>query len=218
MTKTIEHRCAMISFRQKFRRVATRRSRFIIHGTVTAPVSIPILLNVITTRERNIMRKNKLLAAFLLSMTTALPAAIALSAVLSSPASFAQNAASARPANAYKWKTPKLNRAQIDDLLAKPDKLLIIDVRRPDEVEKIGGFPVYFSIQTPDLEKELAYIPKDRNIVTVSNHAGRAGQIADLLSGKGFRVVGAIGVQNYEEEGGRINKTRSYYEQPPTRN
>ncbi len=141
--------------------------------------------------------------------TIALVAAVAFAA----PAVIAQTAAPAQPAaSAYKWKTPKLDRAQIDELLAKPEKLLIIDVRRPDEVEKIGGFPVYFSIQTADIEKNLAYIPKDRSIVTVSNHAGRAGQIADVLAAKGFKVVGAIGVQNYEEEGGKISKTRSFYQ------
>jgi hypothetical protein len=39
-----------------------------------------------------------------------------------------------------------LTRAQFDALLAKPDQLLILDVRRPDEVKDIGGFPVYLSI------------------------------------------------------------------------
>ncbi len=101
-------------------------------------------------------------------------------------------AAGAAPAaQQYKWKTPKLNRAQIDALLAKPDKLVILDVRRPDELTKIGGFPVYLSIQVADLEKSLAFIPKDRSIVTASNHAGRAGQVGDLLTSKGYNVAGA---------------------------
>ena len=42
--------------------------------------------------------------------------------------------------------------------------------------------------------------------MTVSNHAGRAGAAADLLASKGFKVVGAIGVENYEEEGGKLTK------------
>lgn len=131
-------------------------------------------------------------------------ALLAVTVALTSPVLLAQNATTA--ANAYKYKTPKLNRSQIDALLAKPDKLLIIDVRRPDELTKIGGFPVYLNIQATDLEKELAYIPKERTIVTVSNHAGRAGAAADLLTGKGFKVAGAIGVKNYEEEGGTLTK------------
>lgn len=109
-------------------------------------------------------------------------------------------------AKPYTYKTPKLNRAQIDALLAKPSELLVIDVRRPDEISKIGSFPVYLNIQAKDIEAGLAFIPKDRSIVTVSNHAARAGAAGDLLASKGFKVVGAIGSQNYEEEGGKITR------------
>jgi rhodanese-related sulfurtransferase len=58
------------------------------------------------------------------------------------------------------------------------------------------------SIQISDLEKSLAWIPKDREIVTLSNHAGRAGKAADLLASKGFKVAGAVGAQTYEQQGG----------------
>lgn len=103
-----------------------------------------------------------------------------------------------------KSKTPVLTREQFDSLLAKPDKLVIIDVRRPDEVTSIGGLPVYLSIQLADLEKSLAWIPRDRKVVTVSNHAGRAGKAADLLASHGFKVAGSIGVQTYEQAGGKV--------------
>ena len=76
-------------------------------------------------------------------------------------------------APAKKFKASVLTRAQFDALLAKPEQLLIIDVRRPDELTAKGGFPVYLSIQAKQLEKSLAFIPKDRTIVTVSNHAAR---------------------------------------------
>lgn len=119
----------------------------------------------------------------------------------------AEEAKPAAPAaQAYNYKTPKLNRQQLDALLAKPSQLVVIDLRRPDELTKIGGLPVYLSIQSKDVEKSLDYIPKDRNIITVSNHAGRAGAAADLLASKGYKVVGAVGVQNYEEEGGKLTK------------
>lgn len=103
-------------------------------------------------------------------------------------------------------KTAVLSRVQFDALLAKPEQLLIVDVRRPDEVTAIGGLPVYLSVQLADLEKYTAWIPKDRKIVTISNHAGRAGRAGDLLAAKGFNVVGRIGVQNYEADGGKLTK------------
>ncbi|HEX4277766.1 MAG TPA: rhodanese-like domain-containing protein [Bryobacteraceae bacterium] len=99
-----------------------------------------------------------------------------------------------------------LTRAEIDDLLAQPDHVLIIDVRRPDEVKDVGGFPVYLSIQIKDLEKSLAWIPKDRTIIALSNHAGRAGRAADILTKAGFKVAGAAGAEDYESQGGSLTK------------
>ena len=103
---------------------------------------------------------------------------------------------------AYRFKTPKLSRAEVDALLANPDAVLFVDLRRPDEISKIGTFPVYLNVQIDDLEKGLAFIPKDRKIVTVSNHANRAGKAGDVLIDKGFKVVGAVGSQLYQQEGG----------------
>ena len=102
------------------------------------------------------------------------------------------------------FKAHVLSREELDALLAQPDKILVIDVRRPDEVSSIGGLPVYLSIQIKDLEKSLAWIPKGRSIVTVSNHAARAGRAADLLASKGFKVAGAAGAQTYEQQGGTL--------------
>jgi rhodanese-related sulfurtransferase len=79
-------------------------------------------------------------------------------------------------------------------------------VRRPDELTANGGFPVYLSIQAKDLDKSLEWIPKDRAIITVSNHAARGGIAADLLTKNGFKVAGTIGAQTYEQEGGKLTK------------
>jgi len=91
-------------------------------------------------------------------------------------------------------------------LLAKPEQLLIIDVRRPDELTRVGGFPVFLSVQIKELENSVAWIPKDRTIVTVSNHASRSGRAADLLASKGFKVAGLVGAQTFEEQGGKLTK------------
>jgi len=103
-------------------------------------------------------------------------------------------------------KAKVLSRAEFDDLLSHPDRVLLLDLRRPDEVSTNGGFAVYLSIQIGELEKHLSEIPKDRMIVTVSNHAGRAGRAADLLASKGFNVAGAVGAQTYESAGGTLVK------------
>lgn len=99
-----------------------------------------------------------------------------------------------------------LTRAEFDELLKKPEQILIIDVRRPDEIRDIGGFPVFLSIQFSDLETSLSWIPKNRQIITVSNHAARGGRAAELLAKNGFNVIGTIGAQTYEEQGGKLSK------------
>jgi rhodanese-related sulfurtransferase len=126
---------------------------------------------------------------------------------LATSAVFAQTApavpgAAVPAADVWIYKTPRLTRAEIDALLAKPEKLLVIDVRRPDELTVKGSFPVYLNIQSREVAKHLAYIPKDRAIITVSNRAHRAGDVGDLLSSKGFKVAGAAGSQDYEDQGG----------------
>jgi rhodanese-related sulfurtransferase len=99
-----------------------------------------------------------------------------------------------------------LTRAEFDQWLAKPDQVLLIDVRRPDEVADVGGFPAFLNVQIGDLEKNLAWIPKERTIITISNHAARGGRAADILTKNGFKVAGTIGAQTYEEAGGKLTK------------
>lgn len=146
--------------------------------------------------------KNQNLKALVLA--SALIAAFAIS----TQANAQQAAAPAAAASAQPWtyKTKQLDRAAIDALLAKPSKVLVIDVRRPDEIVTKGSFPVFLNVQAKDVEKNLALIPKDRHIVTVSNHAHRAGAVGDLLTSKGYKVAGAAGSEDYEAQGGTITR------------
>ena len=123
------------------------------------------------------------------------------------PAAEAASAAStAYVAPPWTYKTKQLSRNDVDKLLGNPKKLLVIDVRRPDEITRYGTLPVYLNVQIADLAEALDFIPKDRAIVTVSNRAHRAGAADDLLSAKGFKVAGALGSEDYREAGGTIFK------------
>ena len=116
--------------------------------------------------------------------------------------------AASKPYVAPPWtyKTKQLSREDVDRLLGNPKKLLVIDVRRPDELVKYGSLAVYLNIQLDDLAEALDYIPKDRTIITVSNRAHRAGAAGDLLASKGFKVAGALGSEDYREAGGWVIK------------
>ena len=122
-------------------------------------------------------------------------------------------AAAAEP---YKPKATQLHRADFDKLIASPEQILIIDLRRPDEISTIGGFPVYLNIQADQLEKSLSSIPKERTLITVSNHSGRSGKAADILTSNGFKVAGHLGAQYYEEEGGKLTKVAIPAPKPAT--
>lgn len=141
------------------------------------------------------------LASLLLASSAAMaqqqPAATAASA----PA-----ATSVPAAAAPVYISAKLNRQQLDGLLTYADQVLILDVRRPEEITRIGGFGAYLNIQASELEANTAFIPRDRTLITVSNHASRALKAADALLAKGYKVAGAVGAQDYEAEGGKLAK------------
>lgn len=127
--------------------------------------------------------------------------AIAIALALAAASSLAQQAP-----QPWTYQTKQLQRADIDKLLAQPGKVLVVDVRRPDELTAKGSFPVYLNVQAKEVEQNLAFIPKERTIITVSNHAHRAGAVGDLLARKGYKVAGAAGSEDYEAEGGKITR------------
>ncbi len=129
----------------------------------------------------------------------ALALSTSLVAIMPGASALAQQAPATTPAA-----TPKLDKARIDALLSTPDKVVFIDVRRADEISALGGLPVFLNIQISELDRFLAFIPRDRQVVTVSNHAGRAAKAGALLAAKGFNVVGVVGVEDYAAEGGSL--------------
>ncbi len=148
------------------------------------------------------MKAVKTLAA----LTLAFGATIAMAQEATSAPASAAAASSTYVAPPWTYKTKQLNRNQVDVLLGNPKKLLIIDLRRPDELIKYGSFPAYLNLQLKDLPELLEYIPKDRTILTVSNRAHRAGAAGDILTAAGYKVAGATGSEDYREAGGTITK------------
>lgn len=134
--------------------------------------------------------------------------ALALSTSLAFAADAEAPNDSAKYVDPLPWthKTQRLNREQLDKLLGHPEKILFVDVRRPDELTKLGGFPVYLSVQSKNLQESLDYIPKNRRIITISNRAHRAGEAGDFLISKGYKVAGAVGVLDYQDQGGSLSK------------
>lgn len=146
------------------------------------------------------------LALITLTTSLALQALPAVAQEAAAPAAQAASATKPYVAPPWTYKTKQLSRNDVDKLLGNPKKLLVIDVRRPDELIKYGSLPVFLNVQLKDLPVALDYIPRDRVIVTISNRAHRAGVAGDLLSQAGFKVAGALGSEDYREAGGTIVK------------
>lgn len=152
------------------------------------------------------MTARTLLASLALITPFALQSLPALAQEAAAPAAEAASAPKPYVAPPWTYKTKQLSRNDVDKLLGNPKKLLVIDVRRPDELTKYGSLPVFLNVQLKDLPVALDYIPRDRVIVTVSNRAHRAGAAGDLLSQAGFKVAGALGSEDYREAGGNVIK------------
>lgn len=152
------------------------------------------------------MTARTILASLALITPFALQSLPALAQEAAAPAAEAASAPKPYVAPPWTYKTKQLSRNDVDKLLGNPKKLLVIDVRRPDELTKYGSLPVFLNVQLKDLPVALDYIPRDRVIVTVSNRAHRAGAAGDLLSQAGFKVAGALGSEDYREAGGNVIK------------
>lgn len=61
----------------------------------------------------------------------------------------------------------KLTPEELKQLLEKKDKIFLLDVREPKELEESGVIEGYTNIPLGQLEKRLNEIPKDKVIVTL---------------------------------------------------
>ena len=78
----------------------------------------------------------------------------------------------------------EVKKLSADDLkqYLQEGKYYFLDVREPSELQQYGSVKGYVNIPLGQVEKRLSEIPKDRTIVTMCEHGGRAAKAAgDLL-------------------------------------
>jgi rhodanese-related sulfurtransferase len=63
--------------------------------------------------------------------------------------------------------TKNLTPEELAKLLEQKDKVFFLDVRSPDEIEKLGSVKGYVNIPLDQLEARLKEVPKDKLIVTL---------------------------------------------------
>ncbi|KFZ37859.1 CoA-disulfide reductase [Shewanella mangrovi] len=82
---------------------------------------------------------------------------------------------------------------QVEDVLAMTDEQLLLDVRNPPELTKIGAFPNAINIPLDQLRQRLDELPKDKEIL-VTCMVGLRGHVASrMLQQHGFTVKNLTG-------------------------
>ncbi len=98
----------------------------------------------------------------------------------------------------------KLTPDELEKALEKRDSVFFLDVREPDEIQKLGTLKGYVNIPLGQLESRLKEIPKNKPIITACNHGVRAGRAAAILEKNGFQVLGACGLEEWKEKGKKV--------------
>ncbi len=98
----------------------------------------------------------------------------------------------------------KLTPDELEKALEKRDSVFFLDVREPDEIQKLGTLKGYVNIPLAQLESRLKEIPKNKPIITACNHGVRAGRAAAILEKNGFQVLGACGLEEWKEKGKKV--------------
>ena len=109
-------------------------------------------------------------------------------------------AALALPAAAEKKLTPD----ELAQMLEQKDKVFLLDVREPNELEEAGAIDGYVNIPLGQLEKRLSEVPKNKLIITYCMRGNRAGRAAELLEKNGFEVYGSCGIVPWKEKGYKV--------------
>ncbi|QSX33200.1 FAD-dependent oxidoreductase [Shewanella avicenniae] len=82
---------------------------------------------------------------------------------------------------------------QVDDVLHMTDEQILLDVRNPPELTKIGAFPNALNIPLDQLRQRLDELPKDKEIL-VTCMVGLRGHVASrMLQQHGFKTKNLTG-------------------------
>ena len=98
------------------------------------------------------------------------------------------------------YSVEKTSPEELEALVSSKEDLVLLDVRRPSELEELGTVEGYVNIVLSDLEERMGELPKDKPIVTICNRARRAGKAADLLKEKGYNVIGRFAMNDWKDE------------------
>ncbi len=86
-------------------------------------------------------------------------------------------------------------------MIEKKERFFFLDVREPDELERLGTLPGYVNIPLSQLEGRLSEVPKGRLIVTTCNRAHRAATAAGILEKHGYKQIVLCAMNDWKAKG-----------------
>jgi rhodanese-related sulfurtransferase len=107
-------------------------------------------------------------------------------------------------------RSPTAVETRIDVLKEKLDrgeKVLIIDVRREDEV-KPGSIPGAVNISMAELEARMKDISKDVQVVFVCDHGNRSSLAAEMFEKKGYKASTFCALEGWKAKGYKVAEIR----------
>jgi len=109
-----------------------------------------------------------------------------------------------QPAKHPAVEKPDPRRISADELkkvLAAPEKVFLLDVREPKELEEDGALKGAVNIPLGTLADKLAQVPKGMPVVSICRRAVRAGRAADLLEKNGYSGIRTFAMNDWREKG-----------------
>jgi len=100
---------------------------------------------------------------------------------------------------------PETAAPQLQRDLSKKGKLLVIDVRGPQEYAQ-GHVPGAINIPIEELQKKIREmkVPKDATLVTVCEHGGRSSRAAVELQKLGYKTSSFCRLEGWRKEGYKL--------------
>ena len=101
-------------------------------------------------------------------------------------------------------------RIAIPDLekkLSGKSKPIVIDVRKPAEIEESGAVPGALHIPIERVPERIAELPKDKELAFYCGGGGRASRAAQAAWDAGYRSVSYFGLRDWKRQGLSTAKT-----------
>lgn len=96
---------------------------------------------------------------------------------------------------------------QLHSILGHNGKILVVDVRTPEEYAK-GHIPEAINIPINQLAEKLRqmHVSKDTTIVTMCDHGGRSSRAALELQQMGYKTTSFCRIDSWRKDGYQIRK------------